>query len=114
LRTPEPMSMGFWNAMMNRSKSPGICGESRIRYYLCKLIVAGEFATARPLITLSSSIGRFVMIVLSEDVVKLAQSILLTWLIDASIVVGGMALVIRVVFPDVEAWIEGTKGHADA
>jgi hypothetical protein len=45
------MSMGFWNAMMNRSKSPGICGESRIRYYLCKLIVAGEFATARPLIT---------------------------------------------------------------
>jgi hypothetical protein len=53
------------------------------------------------------------MIVLSEDVVKLAQSILLTWLISASIVVGGMVLIIRIVFPDVEAWIEGTRGHAD-
>jgi hypothetical protein len=62
---------------------------------------------------LQSSIGRFVMIVLSEDVVKLAQSILLTWLIDASIVVGGMALMIRVAFPEIEAWIESTKGHAD-
>jgi hypothetical protein len=75
--------------------------------------VAGEFATVRSLITLSSSIGRFVMIVLSEDVVKLAHSILLAWLISASIVAGGMALIIRVVFPDVEAWIGGTKGHAD-
>jgi hypothetical protein len=54
------------------------------------------------------------VIVLSEDVVKLAQSILLAWLISASIVAGGMLLMIRVVFPDVEAWIEGTKGHADA
>jgi hypothetical protein len=53
------------------------------------------------------------MIVLSEDVVKLAQSILTEWLISASIAVGGMVLIIRVVFPDVEAWIEGTKGHAD-
>jgi hypothetical protein len=54
------------------------------------------------------------VIVLSEDVVKLAQSILTAWLVYASIVVGGMVLMIRVVFPDVEAWIEGTKGHADA
>lgn len=53
------------------------------------------------------------MIVLSEDVVKLAQSILLAWLISASIVIGGMVLIIRVVFPDVEAWIGGTRGHTD-
>jgi hypothetical protein len=53
------------------------------------------------------------MIVLSEDVVKLAQSILLAWLISASIVAGGMVLIIRVVFPEIEAWIEGTKEHAD-
>jgi hypothetical protein len=61
----------------------------------------------------TSSIGRFVMIVLSEDVVKLAQSILAAWLVYASIVVGGMVLIIRVAFPEIEAWIEGTKGHAD-
>ena len=53
------------------------------------------------------------MIVLSEDVVKLAQSILLSWLMSASIVVGGMVLIIRVVFPDVDTWIEGRKRHAD-
>jgi hypothetical protein len=53
------------------------------------------------------------MIVLSEEVVKLAQSILLEWLVSASIVAGGMALIILAVFPDVEAWIEGTKGHTD-
>jgi hypothetical protein len=53
------------------------------------------------------------MIVLSEDVVKLAQGILLAWLISGSMVAGGMVLIIRVVFPEIEAWIEGTEGHAD-
>jgi hypothetical protein len=49
------------------------------------------------------------MTCLSEDAIRALQALLLGWLISAGGFAAVMVLIIQVVFPEIEIWIDGME-----